>query len=183
MLFQHRNTKVFAAALISIGIGAIVLEALGSAPPPAGAFSLSGYYHLAPVKKVISYNVTRTSRHWERIEINYSGTNAGNIKQLAALNGLVSPEDLDCHFVVCNGLGADDGQIQPTARWQGQWSISPVRVSYGGVQVIRICVIADNKSVYPTNFQRQRTEALVEVLSRKFDIQPASIYYPNNWRY
>jgi len=182
VLFKYRrSTKVFAAALISIGIGAVVLKTLGSNPPLAGAFSLSEYYHLAPIEKVISSNVARTSRHWDCIEIGYSGTKAGNIKQLASLNGLVNPEDINCHFVICNGLGAGDGQIQPTGKWQRQWSITPARTMYGSEQTIHICVIADSKITHPTDFQIKRTEALVETLSRRFDIQPASIYYPDNW--
>ena len=181
MLFQSRSTKVFVAALISIGIGAILLKTLGNTPPLAGAFSLSEYYHLAPVEEVISSDVTRTRRRWNCIKIRYSGTKAGNIKQLASLNGMVNPEDINCHFVICNGLGDGDGQIQPTEKWQRQWAIASDLTSYGSEQTIHICVIADNKIARPTNFQIKRTEALVEELSRKFDIQSALIYYPDNW--
>jgi hypothetical protein len=181
VLFQYRSTKVFAAALISIGIGAVVLKTLGSNPPLAGAFSLSEYYHLASIEEVISSNVAQTSRYWDRIEIGYSGTKAGNIKQLASLNGLVNPENINCHFVICNGLGAGDGQIQPTEKWQRQWSIATGQTWYGSKQTIHINVIADGKITYPTDFQIKRTEALVEALSRRFDIQSESIYYPDNW--
>ena len=182
MLFQYRNTKVFVAALVSIGIGAVVLRILGSNPIPAGAFSLSEYYHLEPVEKVISANAVKASSHWNSIEISYSDSKAGNIKQLAALDGLANPEDINCHFVICNGLGGGDGQIQPTEKWRRQWSIAPARASYGSERTIRICVIADNKSAYPTDFQVKRVESMVEVFSRTFDIGPALIYYPDNWR-
>ncbi len=49
-------------------------------------------------------------------------------------------------------------------------------------QTIYICVIADDEAVPPTDFQIRRIEALVEVLCRKFDIQPESIRYPDDWR-
>jgi len=49
-------------------------------------------------------------------------------------------------------------------------------------QTIYICVIADDEAAPPTDFQIKRTEALVEVLCRKFDIQPESIRYPDDWR-
>lgn len=182
MLSQPRRTKVFVAALISIGIGAAILKFLGNNPPSAGAFSLSEYYRLSPIEEVISSNIMRTSRHWNSIEISYSGTKAGNIKQLASLNGLVDPNDINCHFVICNGLGAGDGQIQPTEKWQRQWPIAPAQTRYISEQTIHIYVIADSKISHPTDFQIKRTEALVEVLSRRFDIQPESIYYPYNWR-
>ena len=56
MRSQSRRTKVFAAALISIGIGAVILKFLGSNPPPAAAFSLSEYWHLRPVEKMIEFD-------------------------------------------------------------------------------------------------------------------------------
>lgn len=49
-------------------------------------------------------------------------------------------------------------------------------------QTIYICVIADDEAVLPTDLQIRRAEALVEVLCRKFDIQPESIWYPDDWR-
>ncbi len=49
-------------------------------------------------------------------------------------------------------------------------------------QTIYICVIADDEAAPPTDFQIRRTEALVEVLCRKFNIQPESIRYPDDWR-
>ncbi len=49
-------------------------------------------------------------------------------------------------------------------------------------QTIYICVIADDEAAPPTDFQIKRTEALVEVLCRKFDIRPDSIRYSDDWR-
>ena len=179
---QPRVAKVLAALLISMTTGAIVLMALGNDPPSAGPFCLSSYYRLDPIEKAISSQAAHSPHRWNCIEIYNSATKAGNIEQLASLSGLASPEDINCHFVICNGLGAGDGQIQPTEKWQRQWSIIPGQTWYGSSQTIRICVIADDKTVRPTNFQIKRIEALVEELSRKFNIQPEYIYYPSNWK-
>ncbi len=179
---QPRVEKVLAALLISMTIGAIILMALGNNPPSAGPFCLSSYYRLDPIEKAILSQAAQSPGRWNRIEIYYSGTKAGNIEQLAALNGLTSPMDINCHFVICNGLGGDDGQIQPTEKWQRQWSIIPGRTWYGSSRTIRLCVISDGRATHPTNFQTKRTEALVEGLCRKFGIAPNSIYYPNDWK-
>jgi hypothetical protein len=179
---QPRVAKVLAALLISMTLGAIVLMALGNNPPSAGPFCLSNYYRLDPIEKAISSQAAQSHYRWNCIEIYYSNTKAGNIEQLASLSGLSSPEDINYHFVICNGLGADDGQIQPTEKWQKQWSIVPGQTWYGSSQTIRICVIADDKTIRPTNLQINRVEALVEALSRKFNIQPQYIYYPSNWK-
>jgi hypothetical protein len=179
---QPRVAKVLAALLISMTTGAIVLMIIGNDPPPAGPFCLSSYYRLGPIEKAISSQAAQYPKRWNCIEIYYSTTKAGNIEQLASLSGLASPEDINCHFVICNGLGADDGHIQTTEKWQRQWSIIPGQTWYGSSQTIRICVIANNKTAHPTNLQIKRVEALVEGLSRKFNIQPEYIYYPSNWK-
>lgn len=179
---QPRIAKVLAALLVSMTLGAIVLMTLGGNPPSAGPFCLSSYYRLDAIDKTITSETTQSPDRWNCIEIYYSSTNAGNIEQLASLSGLTSPEDLNCHFVICNGLGASDGQIQSTEKWQKQWSSVPGQTWYGTSQTIRICAIAGGETNSPTNLQIKRVEALVEALSRKFNIQPECIYYPSNWK-
>jgi hypothetical protein len=172
---QPRVAKVLAALLVSMTVGN---------PPSAGVFSLSTYYlkNLDSVEEAVRSRTYQSHGRWDRIEVYYSGTKAGNIEQLASLSGLASSEDINCHFVLCNGLGGNDGQIQSTEKWQRQWSIIPGRTWYGSGQTIRICVIADGKSAHPTDFQGQMTQVLIEELRRRFDIQPESVYYPRNWQ-
>ncbi len=181
---QPRVAKVLAALLVSMTAGAVVLMALGNNPPSAGVFSLSTYYlkNLDSVEEAVRSRTSQSPGRWDRIEIYYSGTKAGNIEQLASLGGLASTEDINCHFVICNGLGARDGQIQSTEKWQRQWSIIPGRTWYGSGQTIRICIIADGKSAHPTDSQRQMTHVLIEELSRMFGIRPEFVYYPSDWR-
>ncbi len=182
MSHRPRVEKVLVVLLVSMTAGAIVLMALGNNPPSAGPFCLSSYYRLDPVENAIVSQAAQSPDRWNRIEVYYSGTRAGNLEQLVSLNGLTSAEDIDCHFCLCNGLGGDDGQIQATEKWQKQWSIIPGRTWYGSSQTIRICVIADNKTTHPTDLQIKRAEALAEGLCRKFDITPESVYYPSDWR-
>jgi len=179
---QSRVAKVFAALLISMTTGAVVLMALGNNPPSAGPFCLSSYYRLDPVEKAIFSRAAQWPGRWNRIELYYSGTRAGNLEQMASLEGLTSEEDINCHFGICNGLGGGDGQIQPSEKWQRQWSAIPDRTWYGSSQTIRICIIADGKNTRPTDFQIKRAEALVETLCRKFEIQGRSVYYPGDWQ-
>jgi len=179
---QPRTAKVLAALLASMTIGAIVLMAMGGKPPSAGPFSLSTYYKLDPISKTIDSEATQSSDRWNCIEVYFSGTTAGNIEQIASLSGISSADLIDCHFVVCNGLGGGDGQVEPTTRWQKQWSVIPSRTWYGTPQTIRVCVVGDGQKRFATNSQLRRVENLVDKLARKFDIEPDYIYYPGNWR-
>ena len=179
---QPRVARVLAVLLVSMTVGAVVLMALGGNPPSAGPFCLASYYNLGPIEEAILSRAAQSPGRWSRIEIRNSRSRGGNIEQLASLSGLSSPEDINCHFVICNGLGGGDGQIQTTAKWQKQWAVIPAQNGRATDQVIRICVIADGETTQPTSFQIKRTEALVESLSRKFGIGPKSIRYPANWQ-
>ncbi|UCF14943.1 MAG: hypothetical protein JSW59_16155 [Phycisphaerales bacterium] len=180
-MFQDRSTRVFVAALISIGIGTVVLKTLGSNPLEAGAFSLSEYHHLGPIEKVISSNTARISHRWNSIEITYTNTELIAINEQSSRSDLVNHDVLSYHFVVWNGLIGGDGQIQSTEKWQRQLSTAPGGTWHGSEQTIHIGVIVDGKITHATDFQIKRTEMLAKVLARRLGIQPASICYPENW--
>ena len=179
---QPRVAKVLGVLLVSMTIGAIVLMSLPNNAPTAGAFCLNAYFRLESVEKAIRSSSAQLPSRWNRVEVYYSGTKAGNIEQLAALGGLANPDDINCHFVVCNGLGGADGQIQTAVKWQKQWSVIPGRMWYGTDQTIRICIVADGASKAPTDLQVTRVQTLIEALYRKFDIKPISIFYPSDWQ-
>ncbi len=173
---------MLAVLLVSMTGGAILLMALGSNPPSAGPFCLSSYYRLNPVKKAVLAQVPLTHKRWSCIEIYHSQTKAGNIQQLTSLTGIGNPENLNYHFVICNGFGGQDGQIQTTQKWQKQWSIIPEKAWQNTNKTIRICVIAEPQTTPPTDLQRKRLEALVQTLQRKFYVESKYIYYPNDWQ-
>ncbi|MHC4293053.1 MAG: hypothetical protein ACYSTX_02065 [Planctomycetota bacterium] len=181
MIVPTRNTKVFISALLSILAGLVILQSLGTAPPKADAFSLSDFYELEPVDEAVASSTQQYRDRWSRINILFSGTKAGDIDQLSSLSGLTKTEDMNFHFVVCNGFGGADGLIQSTEKWQRQWSTTPDLNTSAGERIIRICVVSDAKKTFPTELQIIRTEQLVEALSRKFRIRPEAITYPENW--
>ena len=192
MTNHSRETKVLVVLGVSIILAAIILNAMGHNPPSAGAFCLSRYYRLGSVKKAIRSRADQLPGRWSQIEIYYSGTKSGNIESAFGGSSDVGGDEhinpvreqnekvsngINCHFVICNGRVGHDGQILPTEKWQRQSSV----IHYSK-QTIRICVIVDDKAKTTTDFQIKRTEALVEELCRKFNIQPESIRYPDDWR-
>jgi hypothetical protein len=181
MSVDSRQARVFTVLLTSMTAGAVLLMALGKNPPSAGAFCLDSYYQLEPVEELLSSRIAQLSGRWSNIEVYYSCTRAGNIEQLTSLCGLASAQELNCHFVVCNGLGGKDGQIQSTEKWQRQQFIASAPKSDTGSKTIRVCVVADPGFAPPTDIQKKRVQALVEILSRRFNIRPESTHYPCDW--
>ncbi len=196
MTVQSRQTKVLVALLVSIMLGAIILNALGHNPPSAGAFCLSRYYRLAPVEKSVCSRAVQYPRRWKRIEICSSGNGSGGqaicgsnkrVGQLDSLSSVADHKDINCHFIICNGHIGHDGQIQPTEKWQGQRPVNHQsqnqrQPAKENEQTIYICIITNGQTNRPTDFQIKRTEALVVELCRRFNIQSESVLYPDNWR-
>ena len=179
---QPRATKVLISLVISMTIGAIVLMTLDSKSISGGAFSLVSYSALGTIKQAVVFRRNATAQRWERIEVFYSKTSGGNLEQLSSLSGLVSPEDINFHFLICNGLGGIDGQISTTEKWLRQWSSLPDGSWNGVKRTIRICVIASGTGNPPTGSQLTRTVELVEMLTRKFHIDSKNILYPADWQ-
>ena len=119
---------------------------------------------------------------WSRVEIFYSGTEGGDIDQIAARQDLAGAEDINFHFLICNGRGADNGLIQTAERWRRQWSCVPGGRWYGTPYTIRICVVADGRRMRPTDCQMKRTGELVEQISRTFNVRSDNICYPEGWQ-
>ena len=176
-----RAARILICLVVSMTIGAAVLMALDRQSISAGAFSLASYSSLGPITDIIATREAVRNDRWDKIEVFYSNTKGGNINQLASLSGLASAEDLNFHFLVCSSLGAIDGQIQATEKWLNQWSALPGGVWYGSSSTIRICVISEGKNK-ASDYQVSRTEELIRALSRKFNIGPKNITYPEGWQ-
>jgi len=180
MSSQPRVVKVLVALLVSMTTGAIVLMVLGSNPPSAGPFCLSTYYRLGSVDRVMESRACQSPDRWTSIQIFFSGTQHGDVRHLASACGLSSPTDLNCHFVICNGVDARDGEIQTTEKWQQQWSIQRTPTWQGSDRAIRICLVGDGVSALPTDYQLKRLEMLLEALCRKFHIRADAVYLPRD---
>lgn len=177
MASQNRNVTVLFSLIASMTIGALVLMALDHNGPSAAAYSLSSYLRLGPVEEVVKNTVTAKVAQWDQVEVLYSNTAGGTADEMALLTGLAERADRsEFHFVVCNGNGADDGQVQAAGRWAAQM---PCANRPG---VIRVLVISDKHMDAVTDSQIQRTNALVESLSRTFEIGPRQIRYPLDWQ-
>ena len=79
MSVQQRQTKIFAALLIAMAVGIVILKTLGNTTPSAGAFCLADYYLLKPVERVVSTEFAKSAENWSQIEV-YCADTKTNIK-------------------------------------------------------------------------------------------------------
>ena len=180
---QARTSRVIISLVASMTVGALVLMALDDNNSlSAGPFSLASYTNLDPIEQATSNRIAADIQQWDYIEVFYSRTKGSNIGRIVRLSGLTSAEDLNFHFLVCNGIDGVDGKIQAAAKWHKQRTALGGQDFFGNLQTIRICVVADGAMVLPTDCQVKRSEALVEALARKFNIPASKISYPANWK-
>ena len=183
MVDQPRVARVLVALLAAMTVGAFVLLLLEGKPVPAGAFSLSSYSQLDSVGDAIHSEKTPRKGSWRTIDISYTYTTGGNLQQIATLNRLAGPEDLNFHFLICNGRSASDGAIASTARWQKQLPCIQGGGWNGNEFTIRICIVGDDAGNPPTDTQVRRLAATVQALCRKFEISQHDVRYPDGWKY
>jgi len=141
------------------------------APPPlAGETSYDNLWaadgadnHLTG--SLFQTRVTATQGHWKSIYIHQSSTRAGS--------GASSGD----HFVIGNGYGCPDGQIQMTQRWNNQLSAAaPAGASSIDSDCISICVIGDFADAAPTPNQTRRLAELVSTLQGQLGIGGDKVY-------
>jgi hypothetical protein len=186
---KSRQTKLFAALFFSMTTVSLLLMALGSNPPSAGAFCLDSYYALEPVHRAVSSHAAQYRGRWDTIEI-YCAAESDVIKQSPSPDGADAGLANDFHFRICNGSGGKDGQIQTSERWRRQWSVDPSRSGLdtftgpdrSNERTIRICIMVDDKSILASDYQIRRVDTLVEALCRTFEIAPECVHYPSGWR-
>ena len=177
MTSQERTSRVLVSLVASMTIGAIILMALESDSLSGGAFSLASYTSLNSPEQVVYGGVALERGKWNRISVYYGD---GSTEQLAALIGLKSGQEVNSHFVVYNRERGEDGFIQSTKKWRSQESCVWADDWYMG-NSIRICVILDSEGQC-SDCQLKRTAALIETLSRTFEVPTERISYPINWQ-
>ncbi|MHC4143561.1 MAG: peptidoglycan recognition protein family protein [Planctomycetota bacterium] len=196
MAVRSRQARVLLALLVSIAVGATILNVLGHTPPTAGAFCLSRYNRLAPVKEALRSRSAQYPGRWKRIEIDYSNCGPNkqatrgpdrDISQANFLGNSAGCEFAGCHFIICNDHIGLDGQIQSTEEWQRQWSVNGeppngTQSPAEDIQTIHISIMTSGDHDRPTDFRIRRTRELIELLCARFHMRSESVLYPNNWR-
>jgi N-acetyl-anhydromuramyl-L-alanine amidase AmpD len=121
----------------------------------------------------------KADRPWKYIVLHQSAAATGNYDQIDREHRKVLGYDgCGYHFVIGNGSGSNDGQIEVSQRWNNQKQGAHCRNArnhdadeYG----IGIVLVGDFDQQPPTPRQIAATQALVAYLSQRYKIAPAGI--------
>jgi N-acetylmuramoyl-L-alanine amidase len=167
----QRKIVVLASLVTVMTLTSALLLAL--APPPLTAQTSFDNLWAADqdggrdlVDAIFQTRVPARQDHWKYIYIHQSASPWDNAQMLAA-----SPAGLGDHFVIGDGYGSADGEIQLTQRWNNQSApATPAGAQSIDPNCISICLIGDFNSAKPTAAQLRRLVELVSALQSQFAI-------------
>lgn len=127
---------------------------------------------LRPANPEVSPAPAAISPGWKFIYIHHSKTPEGDARTLA------NPQKgLGDHFLIGNGAGAADGEVQISHRWQQQLPpLPPEGARAQDDRYISICLVGDFERTSPTQAQVRQLGRLVSKLQHEYQISTDSIY-------
>jgi hypothetical protein len=114
-----------------------------------------------------------TGGRWHTIFIHHSASVSGSGQSIAESAG-----GLPDHFVIGNGDGAGDGEIQIGQRWKQQLAAGVTPGANGiNPDCISICLVGDFNQSRPTITQQRRLAQLVSTLQNRLGIPRKQIFF------
>jgi hypothetical protein len=175
----HRRFIVFTSLIAVLTLTSALLLALAPAPlAPDTANSLFAIDAPQSMDVIFQTKTRCDSNRWKYIYVRHSRTAAGSALTLGNTKGVASD-----HFVIGNGDGAIDGEIQIGQRWDSQSSATPpAGASSIDPACISICLVGDFDQTRPTPTQLHRLVQLVNTLQARFRIPAQNIMLVNQAR-
>jgi hypothetical protein len=172
----NRKVVVFTTLVGVLTLTSALLLALAPAPlTPDASSSLFAIDAPESMDVIFQTQASIRSGRWRYIFIHHSRTNSGNGITLSQRG-----TGLGDHFVVCNGDGGIDGELQIGQRWTQQLSaVAPTGAAFRDDGCISICVVGDFDRTVPTPTQIRRLTQLVNSLQGRLDIPAGQVLLMN----
>lgn len=134
--------------------------------------STASYSPWAPPSKV--------EKNWKAIVIHHSATDTGNVASIDDYHRNTNGWDgIGYDFVIGNGSGCGNGEVDSTFRWTGQKTGAHCKTdasNWANEQAIGICLIGNFNNRRPSSSQMSSLLKLVRFLSNRYDIPTSRIY-------
>lgn len=130
-----------------------------------------------PTWNDIYHKPTPIAKGWKYIVIHHSATHAGNAASFHTFHTDQGYGGLCYHFVIGNGNGSGDGQVEEGFRWKEQIAGTHVAVGswYHNIFGIGICLVGNFETSAPTEKQMAALSTLIKRLSKTYRIPAENI--------
>jgi N-acetyl-anhydromuramyl-L-alanine amidase AmpD len=130
------------------------------------------------------YPLRNREKGWEAIVIHHSATHRGNVANFDDWhkNGR-HWQGVGYDFVIGNGDGSGDGQVEVTFRWREQIAgahVGGTPRNWANEDAVGICLVGDFTKTRPTYRQMQSLVNLIRFLQRRYKIPKSRIYGHSN---
>jgi len=164
---SKRNVVVLTSLVALLSLTSALLLAL--APPPISAEqfdTLSASDRPDFLNVIFKTTAPQKAAQWKYIFIHQSSTTSGDAATLA-----IPRSGLCDHFVIGNGNGCEDGEIQMGPRWMNQVAAAPSPgLDHIEPSCISINIVGDFDHTMPTSAQLHRLTELVSTLQNQYRI-------------
>jgi len=133
------------------------------------------------VKNAIDLRDGQAAREWRHIVLHHSATKSGSLLSIDAEHRRRRDSEgrnwlgIGYHFVIGNGQGMADGEVQATFRWREQLAGAHAGDRTFNASGIGICLVGNFETQRPTRRQQTAMNELVSRLAEKFAIKPEGI--------
>lgn len=175
---QPRRSFLVLSSLVGVlTLTSVLLRAMQGAPltPDAASSLMAGGGGDAKSTLGVIFNtaVPAHPNRWKSIYIHHTRTPGGN----AATPSTGGDPGAGDHFVIGNGNGSADGQIQLTTLWNLQQPADPApQYTKVDATCVSIALVGDFDHTAPTPTQLKRLEQLVHTLQEHFRIPSAQVW-------
>jgi hypothetical protein len=118
-------------------------------------------------------------KKWTAIVIHHSGTENGNAAIFDKWHREGNHwEGVGYNFVIGNGTGSSDGQVEVTFRWRQQKTGAHCKTpdNWANESAVGICLVGDFNQTVPTSGQMRSLLKLTRFLQRRYGIPKSRIY-------
>ena len=183
MKISERHFIILSIAMFVIAIGLLVFALCIETKKPSKIIPGIPYIATVNIEKLCSVDVDENK--WEKIILHHSATEGGNAHNFDEYHRETKKWEhgLAYHFVIGNGKGSKEGEIEIGSRWKEQIhgahtsNMDLNRISIG------ICLVGNfedgNK---PTYNQFESLAVLVNYLSKRYNIPESNIIKHNQVR-
>ncbi len=114
-------------------------------------------------------------REWRHIVIHHSATDGGSVESIDKAHKGRGWDGVGYHFVIGNGDGMGDGEIESTFRWRGQTHGAHAGNTEYNERGIGICLIGNFEEEQPSGAQLSSVKRLVSVLKHEYAIPSGEV--------
>ena len=171
------SLPVMAAGLLAGCMPSSMQSTVGSIPTVQAPAQQPAFSPASPVVVQNLWKPDAPARKWRHIVLHHTATSAGSVESIHEAHIGRGWDGIGYHFLIGNGKGMDDGEIQSTFRWREQMHGAHAKSSnneyneYG----IGICLVGNFQESDPSDAQLASVKRLVSVLKHEYQLTESQV--------